>query len=159
TFAFKAFFDGIGRTQVHLVSAVIMNILNVVLCYALIFGHFGAPRMGVAGAGLAAAISTYVGLFIMVGYALLPRYQGFRLFDFRRFSKGITLDVLRLSIPSAIATIAVMTGFMLFVWIVARLDALLPLAVEPSACGGTEAVNGAATTDVVGVLKLTFTAC
>jgi Na+-driven multidrug efflux pump len=28
-----------------------------------------------------------------------------------------------------------------------------------SACGGTEAVNGAATTDIVGVLKLTFMAC
>jgi Na+-driven multidrug efflux pump len=52
-----------------------------------------------------------------------------------------------------------MTGFMLFVWIVARLDALAPIGVAQSACGSTEAVNGAATTDVVGVLKLTFTAC
>jgi putative MATE family efflux protein len=159
TFAFKSFFDGIGKTHVHLVSAVVMNVLNVVLCYALIFGNFGAPRMGVAGAGLAAAISTYVGLFIMIGFALLPEYRGFRLFDLRRFSREITSDILRLSIPSAIATIAVMTGFMLFVWIVARLDAQAPLTVAQSACGGMEAVNGAATTDVVGVLKLTFTAC
>ena len=159
TFAFKAFFDGIGKTHVHLVSAVVMNVLNVVLCYTFIFGNFGAPRMGVSGAGFAAAVSTYVGLFIMVGYALLPDYRGFRLFDLRRFSKGITSDILRLSIPSAIATIAVMTGFMLFVWIVARLDALAPIGVAESVCGGTEAVNGAATTDVVGVLKLTFTAC
>jgi multidrug resistance protein, MATE family len=159
TFAFKAFFDGIGKTHVHLVSAVAMNVLNVVLCYALIFGNLGAPRMGVAGAGLAAAISTYVGLFIMIGYALLPDYRGFRLFDLRRFSKRITYDILRLSVPSAIATIAVMTGFMLFVWIVAKLDAIAPAGVAESACGLTEAVNGAATTDVVGVLKLTFTAC
>jgi putative MATE family efflux protein len=159
TFAFKAFFDGIGKTHVHLVSAVVMNVLNVVLCYAFIFGNFGAPRMGVAGAGLAAAVSTYVGLFIMIGYALSPTYRGFRLFDLRRFSKKITSDILKLSIPSAIATIAVMTGFMLFVWIVARLDALAPAGVAESACGATEAVNGAATTDVVGVLKLTFTAC
>jgi putative MATE family efflux protein len=158
TFAFKAFFDGIGKTHVHLVSAVVMNVLNVALCYTFIFGNFGAPRMGVAGAGLAAAISTYVGLFIMIGYALLPEYRAFHLFDFRRHSKRITADILKLSIPSAVATIAVMTGFALFVWIVARLDAMAPVAVA-SACGGTEAVNGAATTDVVGVLKLTFTAC
>lgn len=159
TFAFKAFFDGIGKTHVHLVSAVVMNVLNVVLCYAFIFGNLGAPRMGVSGAGLAAAVSTYVGLFIMIGYALLPDYRGFRLFDLRRFSKAITSDILRLSVPSAIATIAVMTGFMLFVWIVARLDAIAPAGVAESACGISEAVNGAATTDVVGVLKLTFTAC
>ncbi|HMI85242.1 MAG TPA: MATE family efflux transporter [Polyangiaceae bacterium] len=159
TFAFKAFFDGIGKTYIHLVAAVVMNVLNVALCYALIFGNFGAPRMGVSGAGLAAAISTYVGLFIMVGYALLPDYRGFRLFDLRRFSKRITRDILRLSVPSAVATIAVMTGFGLFVWIVAKLDAIAPAGVAESSCGLTEAVNGAATTDVVGVLKLTFTAC
>ncbi|HEX9295307.1 MAG TPA: MATE family efflux transporter [Polyangiaceae bacterium] len=159
TFAFKAFFDGIGKTHVHLVSAVIMNVLNILLCYAFIFGNLGAPRMGVAGAGFAAAVSTYVGLFIMIIYALLPEYRGFRLFDLRRFSRGLTFDILRLSIPSAIATIAVMTGFALFVWIVARLDAIAPAGVAESSCGLTEAVNGAATTDVVGVLKLTFTAC
>jgi len=159
TFAFKAFFDGIGKTHVHLVSAVVMNALNITLCYAFIFGNLGAPRMGVSGAGFAAAVSTYVGLSIMVGYAMLPEYRGFRLFDLRRFSKGMTMDILRLSVPSAIATIAVMTGFMLFVWIVARLDALAPAGVAESVCGGTEPVNGAATTDVVGILKLTFTAC
>jgi multidrug resistance protein, MATE family len=159
TFAFKAFFDGIGKTHVHLVSAVVMNVLNVVLCYTFIFGNFGAPRMGVAGAGLAAAVSTYVGLFIMIGYALLPSVRGFRLFDFRRFSKATTYDILRLSVPSAIATIAVMTGFGLFAWIVARLDAIAPAGTTESACGVAEAVNGAATMDVIGVLKLTFTAC
>jgi putative MATE family efflux protein len=159
TFAFKAFFDGIGRTHVHLVSAVVMNVLNVALCYAFIFGNLGAPRMGVSGAGLAGVISTYVGLFIMIGYALRPEYRGFRLFDFRRFSKAMTHDILRLSVPSAVATIAVMTGFMLFVWIVARLDALPSADVVDAAAVHAEAVNGAATMDVVGVLKLTFTAC
>jgi MATE family multidrug resistance protein len=159
TFAFKAFFDGIGKTHVHLVSAVIMNVLNILLCYAFIFGNLGASRMGVSGAGLAGAISTYVGLAIMIIYALLPEYRGFRLFDLRRFSRRLTFDILRLSIPSSIATVAVMTGFALFVWIVARLDAIAPAGVAESSCGVTEAVNGAATTDVVGVLKLTFTAC
>jgi putative MATE family efflux protein len=159
TFAFKAFFDGIGKTHVHLVSAVIMNVLNVILCWTFIFGNFGAPAMGVPGAGLAAVISTYVGLFIMLGYAFLPEYRSFRLFDLRRMSRSLTSDILRLSIPSAVATVAVMTGFMLFAWIVARLDALTPSGIAESTCGVTEAVNSAATTDVVGVLKLTFTAC
>jgi putative MATE family efflux protein len=159
TFAFKAFFDGIGKTYVHLVSSVVMNALNVVLCYALIFGNLGAPRMGVAGSGLAGLVSTYVGLAIMIGYALLPRYRGFRPFDLRRFSKGMTAAILRLSVPGAIANVAVMTGFALFVWIVAKLDALAPGGVVESSCGGIEAVNGAATTDIVGVLKLTFMAC
>jgi putative MATE family efflux protein len=156
TFGFKAFFDGIGKTHVHLVSAVIMNALNVVLCWVFIFGNLGAPHMGVSGAGFAAVVSTYVGLFIMIGYALLPEYRAFRPFDISRINRQITFDILRLSIPSAIATVAVMTGFMLFVYIVSRLDAMSGASM---ADGAAEAVNGAATTDVVGVLKLTFTAC
>src|SRR5262245_10419594 len=56
TFAFKAFFDGIGKTHVHLVSAVVMNALNIALCWAFIFGNGGAPRMGVAGAGVAGVL-------------------------------------------------------------------------------------------------------
>src|SRR5262249_46963508 len=32
TFALKAFFDGIGKTHVHLISSIVMNALNIVLC-------------------------------------------------------------------------------------------------------------------------------
>src|ERR1019366_2856565 len=45
TMSVKAFFDGIGRTYVHLVSAIVMNAANVFLCWMLIFGHLGAPRL------------------------------------------------------------------------------------------------------------------
>jgi putative MATE family efflux protein len=159
TFAFKAFFDGIGKTHVHLVSAVVMNVLNIVLCYTLIFGHGGFPRMGVEGAGLAGAISTYVGLAIMIVYSLLPQYRLFKMFDLRRWSKVLTWDILKLSIPSAIATVAVMSGFALFVAIVSKLDQMSHAALIHGHCGVAEPVNGAATTDVVVVLKLTFTAC
>ncbi|MEZ4296145.1 MAG: hypothetical protein R3B70_14325 [Polyangiaceae bacterium] len=74
TFAFKAFFDGIGKTYVHLVSAIVMNMINIALCLIFIFGNatLGAPKMGIAGAGLAGFVSTYVGLAILAGFALHP---------------------------------------------------------------------------------------
>jgi Na+-driven multidrug efflux pump len=162
TFAFKAFFDGIGKTHVHMISSVVMNVINVFLCIAFIFGRWGAPRMGMAGAGLAGFVSTWVGLAIMIGWALLPRYtKVFEPFAFRRVSFATTWDVLRLSIPSAVATVAVMTGFALFAMIVSHLDAVSHAQlVVPSCPGGRpEPVNGAATMLIVGVLKLTFTAC
>lgn len=162
TFSFKAFFDGIGKTHVHMVSAIVMNALNIVLCLIFIFGRFGAPRMGIAGAGLAGFVSTWVGLLIMIAYALKPEYRIFSPFALRKLSKTLTGDVLRLSVPSAIATIAVMSGFALFAMIVSKLDAISGVAqvVNPACPGGrAEAVNGAATTVIVGVLKLTFTAC
>ncbi|MFO0549557.1 MAG: MATE family efflux transporter [Polyangiaceae bacterium] len=152
TFAFKAFFDGIGKTHVHLVSAVTMNILNVVLCILLIFGNqrLGIHKMGIAGAGLAAVISTYVGLAIMIGYALKAEYRlRYRPFDLKKFNPTLLWSILKTSIPGGVATIFVMTGFGLFAGIASRLD--------PG--GEAEPVNLASTTVIVGILKLTFTAC
>src|SRR5215510_10774528 len=48
--ALNGFFYGIHRPRVPLIAMVIDNIANVVLCYVLIFGHFGAPALGLAGA-------------------------------------------------------------------------------------------------------------
>lgn len=162
TFSFKAFFDGIGKTHVHMVSAIVMNVINVVLCLIFIFGRFGAPRMGIAGAGLAGFVSTWVGLAIMIGWAMFAKYRRpFSPFNLSRLSKRLTGDILRLSIPSAVATIAVMSGFALFAMIVSKLDSLTDAAVVQASCPGgrAEAVNSAATTVIVGILKLTFTAC
>jgi multidrug resistance protein, MATE family len=162
TFSFKAFFDGIGKTHVHMAASVVMNVINVVLCIALIFGHFGAPRMGMTGAGLAGAVSSWVGLVIMVGWAALPHYvRNFKPFDVTRVVKGLMSDILRLSVPSAVATVAVMSGFALFSGIVSHLDSVSHAVVLNAACPGghSEAVNGAATALIVGILKLTFTAC
>jgi putative MATE family efflux protein len=160
TFAFKAFFDAIGRTSVHLVSAVVMNLLNIVICYLFIFGHGGAPRMGIAGAGVGGFVSTWVGLGIMLLYALRPQYRTrFGLFRLDRLSMPLIKDILRISVPSAVATVAVMSGFALFAGIVGKLDAMSAASKVAAACGRLEPINSAATTDIVGVLKLTFTAC
>ncbi|MEJ7734642.1 MAG: MATE family efflux transporter [Polyangiaceae bacterium] len=164
TFALKAFFDGIGKTHVHLVSAVVMNAINIVLCLLFIFGNatLGIPKMGIAGAGFAGFVSTWVGLAIMVVYALLPAYRRrFAPFSLKKIEAKLMWSILKLSIPSAVATIAVMTGFALFAGIAGQLDQRFPIGVVSPVCPGgrAEPVNGAAITVVVGVLKLTFTAC
>jgi Na+-driven multidrug efflux pump len=67
-----------------------------------------------------------------------------------------------LSIPAAAATVVMMFGFGLFSAVVGQLDATQATAAGAQVvgmCGGHEAVNSAATTDIIEVLKLTFTAC
>lgn len=162
TFSFKAFFDGVGRTHVHLVSSIVMNIFNVIFCWMFIFGKWGSPHMGMAGAGLAAFISTWIGLFIMIAWAMRGKYRTlFQPFSSSAFDPNLIRSILRLSVPSAIATLAVMSGFALFATIVSHLDSLTESQATNSAHAGahSEAVNSAATTVIVGILKLTFTAC
>jgi putative MATE family efflux protein len=155
TMAIKAFFDGIGKTWVHLVSALVMNVLNVLFCYAFIFGKLGAPRMGAPGAGFAAFVATWIGLGIMIFYAARER-ERFRFLRLSNLSRALTWDILKLSIPAAAATVVMMIGFGLFAQVAGKLDAM---AAVGAAAGEREAVNGAATTDIVAILKLTFTAC
>ncbi len=152
--AIKAFFDGIGKTHVHLVAALVMNAINVLLCWMFIFGHLGAPRMGAPGAGLSAFLATWIGLGIMCVYAFLVRgdYHPMR---WENLSRKVTWAVLKLSVPAAAATVVMMLGFSLFAKIVARLD-VIPGAGQ---LGHNEAANSAANTDIVETIKLTFTAC
>ena len=159
TMAIKSFFDGIGKTHVHLVAAIVMNVANVILCWALIFGRLGMPAMGAPGAGCAAFIATWIGLLIMMGYAALTRLE-YDPVRFDNLSKGLTWSILRLSIPAAAATVTMMVGFGLFARTVGLLDAqTLSAGASPGQCGAAEAVNGAANTDITETIKLTFTAC
>lgn len=148
TAAYKAFFDGTGRTHLHLVAAVAMNVVNAALCWLLIFGHWGFPQMGVAGAGVGACISTWIGLAVMAMFSFERKTR--TRFQFYRqgvLSWRLIKSLLSLSIPGGIATMAVMTGFLIFIKVVARLD------------GATTSVNGAATTIIIEVLSATFVSC
>jgi putative MATE family efflux protein len=162
TMGIKAFFDGVGRTRVHLVAALVMNVCNVLLCWIFIYGNLGMPRMGAPGAGFAAFLSTWIGLGIMLWYAALVRDE-YRPFRFSNLSRKLTWDILKLSIPAAMATVVMMIGFGLFSKIASLLDTghLASAAHRAAAEAGekVEAVNSAATTDIVEILKLTFTAC
>ncbi|MBR6017914.1 MAG: MATE family efflux transporter [Paludibacteraceae bacterium] len=53
----KQFLEGLGNTTVAMVITVACNLLNIFLNWLFIFGHWDAPAMGAAGAGLATLIA------------------------------------------------------------------------------------------------------
>jgi putative MATE family efflux protein len=70
TFFFYAsvgFFRGIQNTKIPLLIAFIMTGLNLLLDYALIFGHFGLPPLGLRGAGIAGWFAQLIGAFLCLG--------------------------------------------------------------------------------------------
>jgi Na+-driven multidrug efflux pump len=102
TMALKSFFDGIGKTWVHLVSALIMNVFNVLFCWVFIFGNLGMPRMGAPGAGFAAFVSTWIGLGIMIFYASRERAR-FQPVRWSNLSRSLTWDILKLTFTACLA--------------------------------------------------------
>lgn len=126
TFAYKAFFDGIGRTYVHLWAAGVMNVCNIGLNYLLIFGYepLGIPRLEVAGAGYASVISTYMGTVIMVFASVGPKtLKRFAFYRLPNFDVGVIRSIVKLMLPSGAATVILMAGFALFTSFVADIDA------------------------------------
>lgn len=58
-----------GQTLVPMISGIVAVVVNLVLDYILIFGVFGAPALGVAGAAIATVIARFVECAIVMIWA------------------------------------------------------------------------------------------
>jgi len=67
---FRAFYIGIAGTKILTYNAIVMALTNVLFDYLLIFGHFGFPEMGIAGAALASVISELASTLFFIIFAL-----------------------------------------------------------------------------------------
>ena len=81
--AFKQFLEGMGITVAPMAISLAGNLLNIVLNYIFIFGHFGFEPMGAPGAGLATLIARFcmfggLGLYIYLNKGLRPFLDGMR---------------------------------------------------------------------------------
>lgn len=79
TGVFKPFYDSINDTKTNMWIMLAGNAWNIAFNWIFIFGHLGAPEMGIAGAALATATSR---LFMLMLYALVfcmhRRYREYR---------------------------------------------------------------------------------
>ncbi len=71
----------LGRAVWPLAAGIASAVVNTVLNYGLIFGHFGLPALGVTGAAAASLISQFVNMLLMLVIFYLVRLRGQK--DFR----------------------------------------------------------------------------
>ncbi len=67
---FREFTEGLGLTRQAMWLSIGANVVNALLCYVFIFGHWGAPRMGLMGSAWATLISRVLMAALMAGYVL-----------------------------------------------------------------------------------------
>ncbi len=142
--SYRGFFFGISKPKIFMFSGVITNLLNIIFNYILIYGAFGFPRMGLAGAGLGSTFATvFDGLFYLV-IILLPhyrkRYQNFKNF---RIDKNIISGIIKISLPVSFQNVFILIGFLSFVAITGLI--------------GT--VEQAATQAIISTLFISFLPC
>ena len=114
--SYRGFFFGINKTKIFMFSGTITNLLNVIFNYLFIYGAFGFPRMGLAGAGLGSTIATLFDGMFYLSIILLPSYRKtYQNFRNIKFDKNIIAAIFKISLPVSFQNVFILIGFLSFV--------------------------------------------
>ncbi len=142
--SYRGFFFGISKTKIFMISGVITNLLNVIFNYILIYGEFGFPRMGLAGAGLGSTFATVFDPMFYLFIILLPSYRKrFQNFKNLKIDKNIISAIFKISLPVSFQNVFILIGFLSFIAIIGLI--------------GT--VEQAATQAIISTLFISFLPC
>lgn len=95
-----SFYIGIGRTRIIIYATLILALGNIFLDYALIFGNFGFPELGVEGAAVASTIAEGISMIFMLSYLIMDKNNApYRLFSKIKIDKDIIQKFLKISPP------------------------------------------------------------
>ncbi|MCR4438306.1 MAG: MATE family efflux transporter [bacterium] len=120
--ALSSFFSGRGDTWVVMWASAIATLTNVVLDYALIFGKWGMPELGITGAALATVASGLVAVAVYAVLFLGQQHDGeFRTRRGWRPEGELFKRLLRFGLPSGMHFFLDILGFTAFVIIAGRL--------------------------------------
>ncbi len=118
---FKSYLAALERTQIVLWITILAAVVNGLVNYALIFGNWGAPELGIAGAAYASIATQTVSLLAVATYALwvLPEHEILKNFyrpDWEMFARvfklGMPIGLTNLSEVSLFAASAMMMGWL-----------------------------------------------
>lgn len=106
--ALRSYIDALGATRVTMVITLLSAPINVFFNYLLIFGNFGFPELGGAGAGLASAITYWlilaIAVFIIQTKNPFSSYGIFR--KWGRISLARWSEISRIGVPIGISIFA-----------------------------------------------------
>lgn len=114
--SYRGFFFGISQTKIFMISGILTNLFNVIFNYILIYGVFGLPRMGLAGAGLGSTLATFSDVVFYLFVMLLPvnrkKFQNFKHF---KIDKEVLQGIFKISLPVSFQNVFILIGFLSFV--------------------------------------------
>ncbi len=97
--SFRAFHVGTTNSKVLTFSGIVMAIINIFLDYALIFGKFGFPEMGLQGAAIASVIAEFSAATFLILYNLNKKNRlKYQLFCFRKVDVKLIKEMFSISI-------------------------------------------------------------
>jgi len=113
---------GVGDTKTPMIYNTVANVVNLICNYIMIYGKFGCPKMGIAGASLATVVGQCVAFVIAMSVALGKKHYVY--VDLRqrfRFDWSIMKNVASIGTPSMIEQLFMRIGMLICMRAIASL--------------------------------------
>jgi MATE family multidrug resistance protein len=122
TAAASSYFTGLGHSRTVLCINVVGLLINGLLAYAWIFGHWGFAPLGIAGAGWATVCGTSASALLSLALMLRRQHrQEHATASGWRFDRPLFLRLLRFGLPNGLVVGLETLAFALFVNLMGRL--------------------------------------
>jgi MATE family multidrug resistance protein len=111
----SSYFAGIGRTHVVMICDVFGLLINVPLCYVMVFGKLGFPALGIVGAGVSTVVATILAFALFLAFYFRKEHR-----ETFAVLRSFSLDVKilrrywRLGFPSGLELFLNVAAFNLF---------------------------------------------
>ena len=110
-----ALYTGIARPVFIVVDTVILAVTNIFLDEALIFGRYGFPEMGIAGAGLASTIAEYVALAVFLVYMIVDKKnRQYLSIPLPKYNPVLIREIVGLSVPIVTMSVVGLGSYFFF---------------------------------------------
>lgn len=124
-FLFRSLYIGLSNTRIITYTTILMAIVNIFMDYCLIFGHFGFPQLGVAGAAIASVLAEFSALifFILYTFRKLP-IKEYGIFSFQNIHLKKMNPIISLSLPTMAQRLVSFGSWFLFFIFIERMGEL-----------------------------------
>jgi MATE family multidrug resistance protein len=111
----SSYFAGIGRTYVVMICDVFGLVINIPLCYVMVFGKLGFSELGIVGAGISTVVSTALAFCLFVVFYFRKEHRE-KFGVLRSFSLDVKIlrRFWRLGFPSGLELFLNVAAFNLF---------------------------------------------
>ncbi|MGB5627696.1 MAG: MATE family efflux transporter [Woeseiaceae bacterium] len=111
----SSYFAGIGRTHVVMICDVFGLVINVPLCYVMVFGKLGFPALGIVGAGVSTVVATVLAFLLFVAFYFRKEHrETFAVLHSFSLDAKILRRFWRLGFPSGLELFLNVAAFNLF---------------------------------------------
>ncbi|OQY13428.1 MAG: MATE family efflux transporter [Desulfobacteraceae bacterium 4572_19] len=101
---YRQFAEGISIMRPAMIITIVANIVNIIVNWMFIYGNFGAPALGLTGAGVATFLSrmfmAVAMVYIVVCSTKMKKYDP--TFRFKSFNLPMMKKLLRIGIPTGV---------------------------------------------------------